>query len=191
MSPTRNRLPVVASIVIALLAAVGSACTDSPPPNPTTLSGIAISDAELIVVESGAVTVTVALDSPPGEGIEVQFGTGADGADDIEFVPDRVTWTPSDWQRPRNVSVVAVADRVTEGKETHEIYVRTYRASMTRQGHHILPRRTIRAVIVDRPELVVLAGGGAGEIVLEWTPGGERGHPALAIPPEGTGFDMG
>ena len=35
MSPTRNRPGLIASIVIALLAAAWSACTDSPPPAPT------------------------------------------------------------------------------------------------------------------------------------------------------------
>ena len=74
--------------MIALLAAVSSACTDSPPPaptasppptataspppNPTTLSSITISDTELMLVEGESVAIVVTLDSDPGEDIEVQ-----------------------------------------------------------------------------------------------------------------------
>ena len=101
MRPTRNRPRVVASIVIALLAAVWSACTDSPstplrptaspPPNPTTLSGITVSDSELMVVEGEAATIVVTLNSDPGEDIEVRLRLGETGSDDITLIPDRVS----------------------------------------------------------------------------------------------------
>ena len=86
MSPTRNRPGLVASLVIALLATVWSACTDSPPPaptaspprptaspppNPTTLTGITISSTELILAEDETASIVIALDSDPGEDIEV------------------------------------------------------------------------------------------------------------------------
>ena len=82
MRPTRNRPGLVASIVIALLATVWSACTDapstprrptaSPPPNPTTLERHHHKSTELMVVEGESATIVVTLDSDPGEDIEVQ-----------------------------------------------------------------------------------------------------------------------
>ena len=144
-SPTRNRLGLVASIVVALLAAVSSACTDSPPPaptasptptataspppNPTTLSGITVSDTEIMVVEGESATIVITLDSDPGEDIEVQVrlvrvphrGLGGRDPDDITLAPDSVTWTATDWEQPRTVEVAAVADEVRERVEPHEL----------------------------------------------------------------------
>ena len=196
--PTRNRPGLVASIVIALLAAVSSACTDSPPPaptasptptataspppNPTTLSGITVSDTELMVVEGESVAIVVTLDSDPGEDIEVQVrlvriphrGLGGRDPDDITLAPDSVTWTATDWQQPRTVALTAIADKVRELVETHEIQVWTYVRGKTGADQHILAAETVQATTADSRGLVAITGGSEGEIVLEWTPADER-----------------
>ena len=198
MSPTRNRLRVVASIVIALLAAVWSACTDSPPPaptasptptataspppNPTTLSSITISDTELMIVEGESATIVITLDSDPGEDIEVQVrlvrvphrGLGGRDPDDITLAPDSVTWTATDWEQPRTVEVAAVADEVRERVEPHELQVWTYGSGKTGPDQHILVKETIQLTLADSRGLVALTGGSEGEVVLEWTPADQR-----------------
>ena len=154
MSPTRNRLPVVASIVITLLAAVGAACTTdsptpaptaSPPPNPTTLSGITVSDTELMVVEGESVAIVITLDSDPGTDIEVWFRRGRTGADDLAFAPDRLAWAAADWQEPRTVTLTAVGDYFAERLEAHELQVWTYRRGEVAAGQHILATETLHA----------------------------------------------
>ena len=198
MSPTRNRPGLIASIVIALLAAVWSACTDSsppdpttsptptatasPPPNPTTLSGITISDTELMVVEGESATIVITLDSDPGEDIEVQVrlvrvphrGLGGRDPDDITLAPDSVTWTATDWEQPRTVEVAAVADEVRERVEPHELQVWTYSGGKTDPDQHILVKETIQLTLADSRGLVALTGGSEGEVVLEWTPADQR-----------------
>ena len=191
-SPTRNRRRVVASIVVALLAAVGSACTDSPstplrptaspPPNPTTLTGITVSNSELMVVEGESATIVVTLDSDPGEDIEVQVrlvrvphrGLGGRDPDDVTLTPESVTWTATDWQQPRMVARTAIADKVRELVETHEVQVWTYVRGKTGAGQHILAAETVQATTADSRGLVALMGGSEGEIVLEWTPADQR-----------------
>ena len=191
-SPTRNRLGLVASLVIALLAAVWSACTDSPstpprptaspPPNPTTLTGITISSTELMVVEGESATIVITLDSDPGQDIDVQVrlvrvphrGLGGRDPDDITLAPDSVTWTATDWQQPRTVALTAIADEVRELVETHEIQVWTYVRGKTGPDQHILAAETIQATTADSRGLVAITGGSEGEIVLEWTPADQR-----------------
>ena len=197
-SPTRNRPGLIASIVIALLAAVSSACTDSPPPaptasptptataspppNPTTLSGIAVSYTELMVVEGESVAIVVTLDSDPGEDIEVQVrlvriphrGLGGRDPDDITVAPDSVTWTATDWEQPRTVEVAAVVDEVRERVEPHELQVWTYGSGKTGPDQHILAKETIQLTLADSRGLVALTGGSEGEVVLEWTPADQR-----------------
>ena len=210
-SPTRNRRRVVASIVIALLAAAWSACTDSPPPaptaspprptaspppNPTTLSGIAVSYTELMVVEGESVAIVVTLDSDPGEDIEVQVrlvriphrGLGGRDPDDITLAPDSVTWTATDWQQPRRVALTAIADKARELVETHEVQVWTYVRGKTGAGQHILAAETVQATTADSRGLVAITGGSEGEMVLEWTlrtsgrSAGNTGEGRLGIP---------
>ena len=198
MSPTRNRPGLIASIVVALLAAVWSACTDSPPPattasptptataspppNPTTLSGITVSDTELMVVEGESATIVITLDSDPGEDIEVQVrlvrvphrGLGGRDPDDITLAPDSVTWTATDWEQPRTVEVAAVVDEVRERVEPHELQVWTYGSGKTGPDQHILAKETIQLTLADSRGLVALTGGSEGEVVLEWTPADQR-----------------
>ena len=185
MSPTRNRPGLIASIVVALLAAAWSACTTdsptpaptaSPPPNPTTLSGISVSDSELMVVEGEAATIVVTLNSDPGEDIEVRLRLDETGSDDITLIPDRVSWTATDWQQPREVALTAIFDRVTEREETHELQAWTYRGAETSPGRHILARETIQLTLGDNRGLVTLTGDSEDEIVLEWTPADQRTH---------------
>ena len=191
MSPTRNRPGLFASLVIALLAAAWSACTtDSPPPaptaspplNPTTLSGITVSDSELMLVEGESATIVITLDSDPGEDIEVQVrlvrvphrGLGGRDPDDITLAPDSVTWTATDWQQPRTVALTAIADEVRELAEAHEIQVWTYIRGNTGPDQHILAAETVQATTADSRGLVAITGGSEGEMVLEWTPADER-----------------
>ena len=184
-SPTRNRRRVVASIVIALLAAAWSACTDSPstplrptaspPPNPTTLSGITLSDAEPMVVEGESATIVITLDSDPGQDIEVQLRLGRTGADDVAFAPDRVAWTTTNWQQPRELAITAVVDEVRERLEPHELQVWTYRRGQTGPGQQILAKETIQVWIAERRQVRAFAGGGEGEILLAWTNWDEPG----------------
>ena len=184
-SPTRNRRGLVASIVVALLAAAWTGCTDSPsaplrptaspPPNPTTLTGITISDAEPMVVEGESATIVITLDSDPGTDIEVRFRRGRTGADDIAFTRDRVTWAAADWREPRRLTLTAVVDYFAERLEAHELHVWTYRRGQIGAGQQILPKETIQVWIAERRQLRALAGGGEGEIVLEWTEWGEQG----------------
>ena len=183
MRPTRNRPGLIASLVIALLAAVSSACTDSPPPaptaspppNPTTLTGITISDTELMVVEGETASIVITLDSDPGTDIEVWFRPGRTGADDLAFAPDRLAWAAADWQEPRTVTLTAVGDYFAERLEAHELQVWTYRRGEVAAGQHILATETLHAWITDPRELRALTGGGAGEIVLEWPGWGGQG----------------
>ena len=185
MSPTRNRLRVVASLVIALLAAAWSACTDSPstplrptaspPPNPTTLTGITISSTELMLREGETASIVITLDSDPGTDIEVWFRRGRTGADDLAFAPDRLAWAAADWQEPRTVTLTAVGDYFAERLEAHELQVWTYRRGEVAAGQHILATETLHAWITDPRELRALTGGGAGEIVIEWPGWGGQG----------------
>ena len=197
MGPTRNRLGLIAMLVIALLAAAWSACTDSPPPaptaspprptaspppNPTTLTGITVSYTELMVVEGESVAIVVTLNSDPGEDIEVQVrlvriphrGLGGRDPDDITLAPDGVTWTATDWQQPRRVALTAIADKARELVETHEVQVWTYVRGKTGAGQHILAAETVQATTADSRGLVAITGGSEGEMVLEWTPADER-----------------
>ena len=54
-----------------------------------------------MVVEGESVAIVVTLDSDPGQDIEVQLRLGRTGADDVAFTPDRVAWTTTNWQQPR------------------------------------------------------------------------------------------
>ena len=185
MRPTCNRLGLVASLVIALLAAVGSACTDapstplrptaSPPPNPTTLTGITISSTELILAEDETASIVIALDSDPGEDIEVRLRRGKTGADDIAFTRDRVTWAAADWREPRRLTLTAVVDYFAERLEAHELHVWTYRRGQIGAGQQILPKETIHVWVKDPLEPRAFTGGGAGEVVLEWPGWGGNG----------------
>ena len=185
MRPTRNRPGLIASIVIALLAVAWSACTTdsptptataSPPPNPTTLSGISVSDSELMVVEGEAATIVVTLNSDPGEDIEVRLRLDETGSDDITLIPDRVSWTATDWQQPREVALTAIFDRVTERVETHELRVWTYVRDQTGPAQQILAKETIQVTLADSRGLVTLTGDSEDEIVLEWIPSDQRTH---------------
>ena len=169
MSATRNRLPMVASLVIALLAAAWSACTDSPstplrptaspPPNPTTLTGITISSTELILAEDETASIVIALDSDPGEDIEVWLRRGKTGADDIAFTRDRVTWAAADWREPRRLTLTAVVDYFAERLEAHELHVWTYRRGQIGAGQQILPKETIHIWVKDPLEPRAFTGG--------------------------------
>ena len=182
MRPTRNRPGLIASLVIALLAAAWSACTDSPstplrptaspPPNPTTLTGITISYPELMLVERDSATIVIRLDSAPGEDIEVQIR--AEGTDEVVFTPDRLTWSADEWQQPREVMLTAVADRVDELVETHELQIWTYRGSETGSGRHILATERVQLTLADNRGLIALTGDSAGEFILEWVPADQR-----------------
>ena len=184
-SATRNRRRVVASIVIALLATVWSACTDapstplrptaSPPPNPTTLTGITISSPELVLREGETASIVITLDSDPDTDIEVRFRRGRTGADDLAFAPDRVAWAAADWQEPRTLAITTIVDEVTERLETHELQVWTYRRGQTGPGQQILAKETIQVWIAERRQVWAFAGGGEGEILLEWTNWDEPG----------------
>ena len=184
MRPTRNRPGLVASIVVALLAAAWSACTDSPtplrptaspPPNPTTLTGITISSTELILAEDETASIVIALDSDPGEDIEVWLRRGKTGADDIAFTRDRVTWAAADWREPRRLTLTAVVDYFAERLEAHELHVWTYRRGQIGAGQQILPKETIHIWVTDGREFRSFTGGGAGEVVLEWPGWGGNG----------------
>ena len=178
MRPTRNRPGLIASLVIALLAAVSSACTDSPstplrptaspPPNPTTLSGITVSSPELVLTEGDTASIVITLDSDPGTDIEVRFRRGRTGADDLAFAPDRVAWAAADWQEPRTLALTASIDELGERLETHELQVWTYRRGEVGAGRHILPKAPIHVWVKDPLEPRAFTGGGAGEVVLEW-----------------------
>lgn len=127
-----------------------------------------------MVVEGESVAIVVTLNSDPGEDIEVQFRLGETGADDVTFTPDRITWTATDWGQPRTVEVAAVADEVRERVEPHELQVWTYGSGKTGPDQHILPKETIQLTLADSRGLVALTGGSEGEVVLEWTPAGQR-----------------
>ena len=184
-SPTRNRPGLIASIVVALLAAAWSACstdsptplrpTASPPPNPTTLTGITISSTELILAEDETASIVIALDSDPGEDIEVWLRRGKTGADDIAFTRDRVTWAAADWREPRRLTLTAVVDYFAERLEAHELHVWTYRRGQIGAGQQILPKETIHVWVKDPLEPRAFTGGGAGEVVLEWPGWGGNG----------------
>ena len=64
---------------------------------------------------------------------------------------------------------------MTERLEAHELQVWTYRHGQTGPGQQILAKETIQVWIAERRQLRALAGGGEGEIVLEWTEWGEQG----------------
>ncbi len=179
MRPTPNRLGLLASIVIALLAAVWAGCstgspstpprpTASPPPNPTTLSGITISSPELVLEEGEAASIVITLDSDPGMDIEVRFRRGRTGAEDITFAPDRIAWAAADWQEPRTLALTASIDELGERLETHELQVWTYRRGEVGAGRHILRKAPIHVWVKDPIEPRAFTGGGAGEVVLEW-----------------------
>ena len=147
--------------------------TASPPPNPTTLSGITVSSPELVLREGETASVVITLNSDPGTDIEVWFRRGRTGADDIAFTPDRVAWAAADWQEPRTLALTASIDELGERLETHELHVWTYRLGEVGAGRHILPRAPIHVWVKDPLEPRAFAGGGAGEVVLEWPGWGE------------------
>ena len=127
-----------------------------------------------MVVEGESVAIVVTLNSDPGEDIEVQFRLGEAGADDVTFTPDRIAWTATAWEQPRTVEVAAVADEVRERVEPHELQVWTYSGGKTGPDQHILAKETIQLTLADSRGLVALTGGSEGEVVLEWTPAGQR-----------------
>ena len=173
------------TILVAVCALVWSGCsadapstpplpTASPPPNPTTLTGITISYHELMLVEAESATLVITLRSDPGEDIEVHLRFTEGGADDATITPNRLVWTAADWQQPMEVEITAIPDEVTERVETHELEVWTYRRAERDPGQHILAPETIRLTLADSRGLVVLTGDAEGEFVLEWTPADRR-----------------
>lgn len=173
------------AILVAVCAVVSAGCnadppstpprpTASPPPNPTTLTGISISYHELMLVEGESATLVVTLDSDPGDDIAVQLRFAETGEDDATITPDRLVWTAADWQHPREVEITGIPDEVTERVETHELEVRTYRGAERGPDRHILVAETIQVTLADTRGLITLTGATEGEMVLEWTPADQR-----------------
>lgn len=142
--------------------------TASPPPNPTTLSGISISSPELVLSEGETADIVITLDSDPGTDIEVWFRRGWTGAEDLAFAPERVAWAAAEWQEPRMLAVTASIDELAERLETHELQVWTYRGGEVGADRQILRKVPIRVWVKDPPGIRAFIGGGAGEVVLEW-----------------------
>lgn len=166
------------AILVAVCAVVSAGCnadppstpprpTASPPPNPTTLTGVTISSPELVLTEGDTASIVITLDSDPGTDIEVWFRWGRTGADDLTFAPDRVAWAAAEWQEPRTLELAASIDELEERLEAHELQVWTYRGGEVGAARHILRKAPIQVWVKDH-EPRAFTGGGAGEVVLEW-----------------------
>ncbi len=77
------------------------------------LPGVTVSPASLTVVEGQTGNFDVALDAAPERDLRVTFT--ADNSD-ISFSPSSVTFTSSDWDTPRTVSIGAALDRDLESE---------------------------------------------------------------------------
>lgn len=87
-----------------------------------TAAGIALSAAELALVEGGASSsYSLALSGAPSADVIVTVGSNAQ----LSATPAQLIFTPGNWETPQTVSVSAVQDGVTEGdhstKLTHTI----------------------------------------------------------------------
>lgn len=131
----------------------------SPPPNPTTLSGITVSHTALMLVEGESKAIVLSLDSSPGEAIEMRVRWGKADLGDVAFTPDAVAWTATAWDQPEPLTITALADDTAERLESHELQVWTYRRGQIGPGQQILRKETIRVWISDPRELRAFSGG--------------------------------
>jgi hypothetical protein len=80
--------------------------------------GVVLSTTQLTLTEGGnAGTYTMALAQVPDADVKIEAGTSAQ----LSLARKELTFTPTNWSTPQVISVQAVADGVTEGKQTATI----------------------------------------------------------------------
>lgn len=98
------------------------------PVNPTSLTGVTITVDDPLLGEGETATLSITLDSDPGEAITVKLTTDAT-ADDLTISPTSVSWTATNWNETRTATVTAVNDTTDESKETWTVEAWPYTAT--------------------------------------------------------------
>ncbi len=113
-------------------------------------SGITITPNEIEVTEEDADGVTYRLEmvSEPAEDVYIDIGLPEDS--DLTVVPTTVTFTPDDWDTPKEVTITAAADddtvddRVVLTHKARSPEVERYKARRKLYDSHVLPDVTVR-----------------------------------------------
>lgn len=153
--------------------------------NPTTLAGITVSPGTLTLLEGDSATVTVTLDSDPGEAIDVVLT--ADGTTaDLTFTPATLSWTVAAWQDSKTVTVTAVSDTTAEAPETYTLSAVAYQGSDTTRATSILLPVATGVTLYDRVTLTTSVTG-PGSLTPSSTTAHRRGQTVTltAVPDEG------
>ncbi|MFK7818650.1 MAG: peptidoglycan DD-metalloendopeptidase family protein [Planctomycetaceae bacterium] len=83
------------------------------------------SDGTNIVDEAGLTdTFTIVLDAQPDDNVVLELVSDSD-ADEVAANPNRLTFTPTNWDVTRTVTIVGVDDPVVDGEQTATLTVRT------------------------------------------------------------------
>ena len=112
------------------------------------------------VVEGGpGDLITVALSVRPTANVTLQLLGGADllvsGSDGKSAAAHSVVFTPTDWASPRTVTIMAIEDKLAEGKEVAGI---VFRLSSADSHYDNLP---VTALPVLAADAALMKGGGA------------------------------
>ncbi|TPE49140.1 DNRLRE domain-containing protein [Amaricoccus solimangrovi] len=104
------------------------------------------SGGDTVVTEGGAGdSVTVALGSAPTANVTVAIA----GTSDIDATPTLLTFTPTDWNVARTVTVSAIDDTLVEGQETSPLSFTASSADSAYQGKSA----TVNVVVHDNDAL--------------------------------------
>ena len=139
------------------------------------VAGVTMSDASLTVEAGSTVTYTVVLDTKPASDVTV---TPASGTTDNATVSSGVTFTPNDWNTPRDITVTGV--RAGQSTVTHALTSSDTKYSSLSVDPVTV---TVTAVAPAAPTGLLVSAGNA-RLDLSWTVPSFDGGSAI------TGYDV-
>ncbi|MCP4963810.1 MAG: hypothetical protein GY926_01090, partial [bacterium] len=162
----------------------GVTATESVTITDDDVAGVTITESGGTSVVEGSTatdTYTIVLDAEPIANVVVTLISD----DEITTSPESVTFTPSNWNTPRTVTVSGVEDGIDELEEDHTI---AHTVSSADSMFHNVPMGSVVVSVEDSDELVVVISGpsvgapgvtstfeatvnagGTGDITYQWT----------------------
>ncbi len=132
------------------------------PYNPTTLTGLTLSVDDTDLLEGDTATLTLSLDSDPGEAVDVVLSLPDAAAGNLTLSATTVSWTAAGWDTDKTVTLTAVEDTTDEEPATYTLEARTYQATDTARAHYVLRVGTADVEVQDKVTLTTsVTGDGA------------------------------
>jgi Calx-beta domain len=165
----RRKLWTLLFVSLAVcLAWMTAGCSDSDPSTLVNLGvgpGVQVSTTTLEVTEGGpGAAYAISLNSAPVSDVQLVVNV-ADGGSQVVVKPDTVTITPTNWDDPISVLILALDDAVIEGPQSFPV-THSFITTDSRYSELSVPVITLEvgdndqaAIRIDHTELFIVEGG--------------------------------